>query len=161
MQYVLIFLDFFLFFFIQDKNSLLFNLCVYVCETSFWKLKPQPLPPSPNALQTLILMKWSSRKRWWLIFLVLIDVQLSILCINVETHCYVSCVVVTKYKTNTSFLSLFLYTNTLSLLLSEIYFLWTVSLFVEQSQNQAFSCEVPIKFKMSISFFFFLWLFSC
>ena len=40
-------------------------------------------------------------KGWWLIFLVLIDVQLSVLCINVETHCYVSWVVVTKYKTNT------------------------------------------------------------
>ena len=135
MQNVLIFLDFFFFFFLYKIRILSCLIYVYMRVKLLSENLNPSLCPSPNTLQALILMKWSSRKGWWLIFLVLIDVQLSVLYINVETHCYVSWVVVTKYKTNTYFLSLFLYTNTLSLLLSEIYFLWTVSLFVEQSQN--------------------------
>ena len=34
-------LDFIL---LQDKNSTLANLCVYVCETPSWRLEPRPLP---------------------------------------------------------------------------------------------------------------------
>ena len=39
---------FFLFFFIQDRILFQLNFCVYVCETSSWKLELRPIPPTSH-----------------------------------------------------------------------------------------------------------------